>query len=220
VDTKTPKLRAGKASRAGSSRLGKATEKRLIAVARKLLVAEGYAQFSMRNVAARAGVHLANVQYYFPTRDDLVRGLMYDTGDRYRALYEQALARAPEDPRSRFEAVLDLNLRDVASAQTRRFFTSLWALLAVLDGTSNKLLSELYAIDIQQLCDMIGPLDPATPASEIRIRATLLAAMIEGLHIVHGAHSRNPQEMKKLTAQARIMGLRIAMGTGLAAPLR
>ena len=35
---------------------------------------KGYAQFSMRNVAAEAGMRLGNVQYYFPTRSDLVRG--------------------------------------------------------------------------------------------------------------------------------------------------
>ena len=176
------------------------------------MISDGYAQFSMRSVAAKAGLHLANVQYYFPTPKDLVRGLMHDTGNRYQALYEKALTTAPVDPRSRFQAVLEFNLKDISSAHTRRFFTSLWALLTDIDGASNRLLSELYEIDIQQLHELIAPLDPNASPIEIRRRATLLAAMIEGLHIVQGAHSRNHGEMKHLMAQARSVGLLIAMG--------
>ena len=55
-----------------SRRANNETAGRIVLAARELLMDEGYAQFSMRNVAARAGVHLANVQYYFKTREDLV----------------------------------------------------------------------------------------------------------------------------------------------------
>ena len=56
---------------------GKATAKRIIDAARDLITERGNTQFSMRNVAEHAGLHLANVQYYFPRRDDLVHA--FDT---------------------------------------------------------------------------------------------------------------------------------------------
>jgi len=173
---------------------------------------EGYAQFSMRNVAAHARVHLANVQYYFPTRDDLVRAILDDTGARYRAAYDELLAAAPADRSARFKAVIEFNLRDIATAQTRRFFIQLWALLSTLDGDSGNLLNELYRIDLQQLSERIADLVPDTDSAEIRRRATLLAAMIEGLVVVRGAHTRNPAEMKRLMARAHTMCTQIALG--------
>ena len=60
---------------APASARGNDTAARIVLAARELLMNEGYAQFSMRNVAARAGLHLANVQYYYKTREDLVRAL-------------------------------------------------------------------------------------------------------------------------------------------------
>ena len=70
---------------AGASEQGKATAQRVIDAARELLMTKGHAQFSVRNVAAQAELHLANVQYYFPTRDDLVRAIVKDIDARYRA---------------------------------------------------------------------------------------------------------------------------------------
>jgi AcrR family transcriptional regulator len=173
---------------------------------------EGHAQFSMRNVASRAGVHLANVQYYFKTREDLVRALLEDTGARYRASYHELNSRVPADRMARFEAVVDFNLKDIASRETRRYFIQLWALLATLDGDTGSLMNELYAIDIQQLSECIADLVPQAQPAEVRRRASLLAALIEGMVVVRGAHSRSPAELKRLMARTRAAAMQIALG--------
>lgn len=195
-----------------TSRNGQATAARIMRAARELLMNEGYAQFSMRNVASRAGVHLANVQYYFKTREDLVRALLEDTGARYRASYDELNSRAPADRVARFRAVVDFNLKDIATWETRRYFIQLWALLTTLDGDSGGLMNELYAIDIQQLSECIADLAPQADPREIRRRATLLAALIEGMVVVRSAHSRSPPELKRLMARTRATALQIALG--------
>ena len=177
---------------------------------------KGYAQFSMRNVAAEAGMRLANVQYYFPTRSDLVRALMQDTQQHYLAAYRECLLKAPPDRHERFKAFLEFNLCDVANPETRRFFAQLWALLDTLEAEAGNLLNEFYEMDIEALSERIAELDPNCAAAEVRRRATLLAAMIEGLVIVRGAHSANPAEIKRLTARARTVGMQIALGRFLA----
>jgi AcrR family transcriptional regulator len=199
----------------GRSRAGRTshdTAARIVLAARELLMNEGYAQFSMRTVAARAGVHLANVQYYFRTREDLVRALLDDTGARYRASYDELRASAPADRIARFEAVIDFHLKDIATWETRRYFIQLWALLATLDGHSGSLMNDLYAIDIQQLSECIADLEPGTEAPEIRRRASVLAAMIEGMVVVRGAHSRSAPELKRLMARAHAVAMQIALG--------
>ena len=193
-------------------RAGNDTAARIVLAARELLMTEGYAQFSMRNVAARAGLHLANVQYYFKTREDLVKALLDDTGERYRSSYEELRAKAPTDREARFKAVVEFNLKDIATSETRRYFIQLWALLTEIDGRAGHLMNDLYAIDIQQLSDCIADLVPDTDAAEVRRRASILAAMIEGMVVVRGAHSRNPTELKKLMARAQGMAMQIALG--------
>jgi AcrR family transcriptional regulator len=193
-------------------RAGNDTAARIVLAARELLMTEGYAQFSMRNVAARAGLHLANVQYYYKTREDLVEALLDDTGERYRSSYEELRAKAPTDREARFKAVVEFNLKDIATSETRRYFIQLWALLTEIDGRAGHLMNDLYAIDIQQLSDCIADLVPDTDAAEVRRRASILAAMIEGMVVVRGAHSRNPAELKKLMARAQGMAMQIALG--------
>jgi AcrR family transcriptional regulator len=193
-------------------RAGNDTAARIVLAARELLMTQGYAQFSMRNVAARAGLHLANVQYYYKTREALVKALLDDTGERYRSSYEELRARGPTDREARFKAVVEFNLKDIATSETRRYFIQLWALLTEIDGRAGHLMNDLYAIDIQQLSDCIADLVPDTDAAEVRRRASILAAMIEGMVVVRGAHSRNPAELKKLMARAQGMAMQIALG--------
>jgi AcrR family transcriptional regulator len=193
-------------------REGNETASKIVLAAREILMDEGYAHFSMRNVASRAGMHLNNVQYYFKTREDLVRALLEDTGSRYRASYDKLLAVAPAEPVARFNALIEFNLQDVSTWETRRFFIQLWALLITLDDSSGSLLDDLYAIDIEQLSGFIAELVPGTAPAEIRRRASVLAAMIEGMVVVRGAHTRNASEMKRLIARAHAVAMQIALG--------
>jgi AcrR family transcriptional regulator len=206
----TVKLRQRPAKPAG--RTGNQTAQRVIDAARELLTDEGCNGFSMRNVAARASMRLSNVQYYFPTRDDLIRALFSDADRRYRRAYAELLESAANDRVARFEAVIDFNLSDIADRRTRRFFLQFWALLNSLDPRSDRLLGDFYAIDVQHLTERIAELAPQVAADELRRRATLLAALIEGLMVVRGAHSAAAAEMRRLTAAARSLALQIALG--------
>lgn len=185
---------------------------RILKSAHALLAKGGPAQFSMRNVAQHAGLHLANVQYYFPTRDELIAALLHDIGRRYREAYERCLSEASPDLFARFQAILEFNLHDIGKRSTRHYFLQLWALLDSLDGGSSRRLNELYAIDLAQLSERIAEIDPGASGAEVRRRATLLAAMIEGLMLVQGAHSADPEEQKQLMKRARELGFAIASG--------
>jgi AcrR family transcriptional regulator len=203
-----PAVRSG----TGTRRSGRVAAQRILRSAHVLLAKSGHVQFSMRNVAAHAGLHLANVQYYFPTRDALLDALMEDVGRRYREAYRRCLADTPADGAARFEAVLNFNLEDIGKRATRRYFIQLWALLDSLDGNSGRRLKALYEIDIDQLSERIAEIDPRAAPAEVRRRATLLASLIEGQMVVRGAHSADDREMAALKNQARALGFAIALG--------
>lgn len=201
-------VREGTATR----RAGKETARKILAAARSLLTREGYAQFSMRNVADAAGLRLANLQYYFPRRDDLVRAILADTGDMYAQAYERILDGASEDPVERFKIVLDYQLKDVFVPETRRYFVQLWALLNSIDDASGSLLGELYAYDIDPLGECIQAMYPKLDKREVAERARLLAATIEGLMIVRGEISMDEKQGRVLFERTYRLGLAIASG--------
>ncbi len=197
---------------------GKRTAARLVQVARELLTTEPLEHFSMRAVADRAGVGLANLQYYFPRREDLARALYLDVGDRYAAAYTECLKTAPEDPVARFRAILRWNLHDITLKATRQFFIQLWALLGSIDGFEGHYLRELYAIDIAQLSEHLGAIHPAADSEDIHRRATVIAAMIEGLLLLVSDVEHDAGRRQALLDEAMNAALAIALNESRPAP--
>ena len=102
--------------------------------ARAVLIEDGYTQFSLRNIASRAGIHLSNLQYYFPGKDKLIHGLLEFIANSYDEKYSELFNNLPSDPELRFQAVIKHLLADIKDAKTRRFFIQLWALLESSDA--------------------------------------------------------------------------------------
>ena len=201
-------VRRGTATR----RAGRETAARLVAAAHEQLEVETLERFSMRNVAERAGVSLANLQYYFPRREDLLRALYQDLDTRYRAAYEEVLAQAPDDPVERFQAVLEYNMKDISKRSTRQFFMQLWALLGSIDNFEGHYLGELYAIDIALLGEHIQAMQPTASPADIERRATLIASMIEGLMVTMGDLDGRRLPREELLQSARDSAMAIALG--------
>lgn len=195
-----------------TSKGGKETAAKLVAAAHDLLATDNFERFSMRNVAERAGVNLANLQYYFPRKEDLAQALYLDAGQRYQAAYRELLARAPADPHQRFEILLRWNMQDIGKKSTRQFFIQFWALLGSLDDFGGSYLKLLYDIDISQLSEHIKGIQPDISRAQVRQRATLIAAMIEGLMVVTGDLGDTSQKRKSLYDAAIAAMMAIALG--------
>ncbi|MBV8852135.1 MAG: TetR/AcrR family transcriptional regulator, partial [Sinobacteraceae bacterium] len=163
LTTRTAGPRRGTATTAG----GRATVGRILDVTRDILTHADAGELSMRNVATRAGLHLANVQYYFPTREDLVHAFIAETGERYQRAYDALMIEAGDDALRRFVAIVRFNLEDVYKTETRALFVQLWALLNEIDAYSGRLLGELYAINIGQLGRALAAVDPSLHPDEI-----------------------------------------------------
>ena len=205
---RTTGVRKGTAQRRG----GKQTAARVIEAAMEVLSDENYSGFSLRNVAQRADIALANLQYYFPRREDLIFALFDNLRSSYETAYSNCIDEAGPDPYDRFTAIIRFNLNDITNKKTRRFFLQLWALLDTLDNHSGEMLGQLYAIDTAQLTEHIAALEPDVRKDEVNRRAIVLAAMIEGLMVVLGPKSAKEAEPQLLLADAENQALAIARG--------
>jgi len=144
----------------------------------------GYADFSMRSVAKAAGVRLANLQYYFPKKEDLIRALIGYVGELYDSRYLKQLERAGAHPLARFKGAIEFNLDDIFCRKTRHFFIQFWPLIAIVDDYSGKLLHQFYLPQLRQLQALVDALHPGLDDIELRRRAEMIAALIEGLMVV------------------------------------
>jgi len=177
---KTRGKRSGTAIRAK----GRQRVNDILKAARATLVEDGYTQFSLRNIANRAGIHLSNLQYYFPGRGELIHALMESVADDYRAEYRELFQGLPDDPALRFEAVIDFHLSDIKDADTRHFFIQFWALLEASDRHTGVLLEQVYAYHINELSGMIARINARLSEGRIRQRATMIAALLEGMMLM------------------------------------
>lgn len=60
----------------GNRRRGEARREELVRASYNLLVERGFEGFRVREVAQRAGVNIATLHYYFPTKEDLIRAVV------------------------------------------------------------------------------------------------------------------------------------------------
>lgn len=168
-----------------SSRKGRERVSEILNAARRVLVEKDYTQFSLRNIAASAGMHLSNLQYYLPTREAVIHALVEHVVRTYDARYEEKFRDLPATPYPRFIAILDFLIEDIRDPETRRFFIQLWALLESSDNTQGgTLLNELYAKHIDNIAGYIAELNPALSRSERQQRAAMIAAMIDGMMLM------------------------------------
>ena len=150
-----------------------------------VLIDKGYTQFSLRNIAREAGIHLSNLQYYFRTREELIKALnRLQQPVLFSKNTRNAFATLPTTPHLRFLAVIDYLIEDIRDPLTRRFFIQFWALLDASGAHTDRLLNDMYAPHIQTLNQFIAELNPLLSPGVRQQRAAMIASMIEGMMLM------------------------------------
>jgi len=89
------------------------TRTRILDTALTLFRERGFAQTTMRDVAAEAGAATGAAYYYFRSKEDLVMAFYLRTTDEARERYEKAFA-ATKDLRKRLRAMIEIKLEQFA----------------------------------------------------------------------------------------------------------
>lgn len=163
----------------------------LVGLARSVLVDEGLDRFVLRDIAARAGMTVGNLQYYFPTRDDLLTAVVEAEFDRDLAAIRSAVAGMGTDTDtgaggSGLAAIAErlvCNWCDGGSS----VFTAL-SLLAFHHERFRLLNREIYTTFYAELGSVIRAADPGAGDDEVAARARLITALLDGVAIqIHAA---------------------------------
>lgn len=191
---------------------GRQSAAAVLDAAAALLVEEGAAGLSTRKVAARAGMHAGNVQYYFRTKQDLVRALLErcigEGRERVGARLESARGSAKEKLLGAIEEIL----ADQCSPEGCALFREVWA-LAAHDEEVAAVVRGFYRDYIAEVATVLRQASPRLGAAAATRVATLVVAMLEGLSVVEDAPARRPADKRRLAGE--IAGVAMAMaGTG------
>lgn len=180
----------------------------ILDAATSILIAEGYAGLSTRKVAACAGVRLGHLQYYFPTKQDVVRALLERYLERAgRSVAERIAAAAT--PQSRLDAVLDVILADQQSGDACRFFWELWA-LAARDPAVADAMQAFYRAYWRSVVVALLDVEPALGRPRAERRAALLIAMLEGLSLFRSRSESRELPLPFLERELRSLARKLA----------
>ncbi len=146
--------------------------------ARLVLSRNGYADFTLRKVAAEAGVPLGTLQHYFPTRELLLTTVITQTIRTFNDRYEQ-ISLGPDTAEQKLLAIVDLALREIEEPDTRAFFLEVTT-VAVHEKFAAEALTESHRNYLGLLTRLVGEINSSLTRAESELRALLIAAQVEG----------------------------------------
>ena len=144
---------------------------------------EGFTALTKRRIAKRLGISDGNVSYYFPTRESLWQGVIdYEVKTYYERQYASFTA-PPDDAEARFEEFVQSWFHEYEDRDLRIFFSQLLAFAEVSDFVARQR-DEIYQKYYDETLERIEALAPDAGDCELHRRASLVVALLEGLHAV------------------------------------
>ncbi len=146
----------------------------------RVLAFEGDASVTMRSVADRVGIRLSTLQYYFPTRRELLKHTIEKCIGSVVRQMDEMILKSGTEPKKLLHKALKIHLTASRDPFVSKFFAALWA-LATHDNEAEDLLNEVYERDCQRYTALIQRANPKLSKKTCEYRAVLIIAQLEGL---------------------------------------
>lgn len=157
--------------------------KSILQASENLLIENGYHKFSMRKVAVQAGVSVGNLQYYFPSKNNLLEALLDQVIQNY--LNTLAKIRRHNTPKEQFTGMISNVVRDLKTKRTTVFFPELWS-MANHEKHFSKSMDVMYGKYRSVLAKVIMDINPELNELQAKRLSLFITASIEGHTIFIG----------------------------------
>lgn len=185
--------------RAGVYSKGKNTASEILSSAIKVFIAEGYAGFSLRKVAAAADVKLSNLQHYFPSKDALLEAMMMVEIEAYLASFEEI--RSHGSAEQQLAELVEMVVEDLKTKKTTIFFPELWS-LSNHHQAMTKHMDAMYRRYRLVVKEIIRAINPALNDRQVKHLALFITASLEGHTVFVGYHKPWMRETKAISSIA------------------
>jgi AcrR family transcriptional regulator len=173
------------APRDGGYARGQDGFEQILRAALSLLVEHGSSALTLRRIAAESGMNVGNLNYYFRSKDDLIRELLNAVISSYEDSFDAIMHEPGATAEERLEKLVTLILEDITTKKTTRFFPELWV-LSNHDRFVQDRMEELYDRARVSLNELIAEINPALPEDERETLALFISASMEGLTVFAG----------------------------------
>ena len=144
------------------------------------LANEGYTSLSMRGIANRIGIHLSTLQYYFSTKNDLLKSTIDKSIESMVRMMDDIALSSSIAPEKILRKALKLHLKSSRDPVISKLFVALWAMVGH-DEDVNLALTEVYERDCQRYSSLIKNARPQFSKISCENKAILILAQLEGL---------------------------------------
>ncbi|MCX5446364.1 TetR/AcrR family transcriptional regulator [Streptomyces nigrescens] len=198
----------GQEKRTATTTKGAQRRAAILDAAEKILFESGYGELTMRAVAVTAQTRLGHVQYYFPSRSELIaavlRRTLNRTLDRLAPLFAEAATHTP----SNAEGLVRQLLSEHDDPQLVRVYAELWA-LAGRDEAVAVVLRTFYGDYQNHVARLLRTHDPSRPDTVCQARANVFTMLIEGAALFRSgiaAHRTEAADAELINTATALLG--------------
>ena len=195
--------------RVASRARGRKRRQEIIDAARDLLIDGGYANFTLRDVAARAGAQLGTLHYYFSTKDEL----LYAIFDQEIVWYTEGIRKAAETTSTttgRLTAIVDAALLE--QKQPRMVLWRTLIALALHDPKAAELLASENRIFARAFADQLLNIEPGLGDERAQHIARMILTMLDGFASQHGYNLPETPETLAIENDLRALIVMLVQG--------
>lgn len=190
------------APRIGGYARGQDGFEQILRSALALLVDHGASALTLRRIAAESGMNVGSLNYYFKSKDELIRELLNAVISSYEEAFDEIAYEPGASAEARFANLVALVLEDITTKKTTRFFPELWA-MANHDAFVHERMTELYDRARVSLNELIAEINPGLSAEQREIVALFMSASMEGMTVFAGYEKPWTAQMPLLKLLAR-----------------
>ncbi|WCL53399.1 TetR/AcrR family transcriptional regulator [Gimibacter soli] len=168
-----------------TSEKGRKRVELILNAARDVLINEGYPSLSMRKIAAKAGITLGNLSYYYATKSDLLLDLVDAIIQGYVGWWNVILADETLKAEDQFLQIIRMIIEDLDTRETTHFFPELWA-LANHEAFAAEAMEHVYSLVREMLIGIMRRLNPSHSDNEREALAYFICGSFEGQTVFAG----------------------------------
>ena len=180
---------------------GQRRRKRIIEVAKQILIENGSDSLTLRDVAEQIGITHGNLQYYFPTKNDLLMAIFDQEVEKYTEGVKIAVSQS-STRKGRLDAIIDSGIAELKTPEV-----VLWYMMISLASHNPDMASilkkenDLYE---KVVADELGVISPKLSVQRRRHIARIIHAILDGLGVQYSYEDPDSPEMRGLASEIKV----------------
>ena len=180
---------------------GQKRRQQIIDAAKQALIEGGANSLVLRDVADQIGITHGNLQYYFPTKNDLLIAIFDQAVEKYTESMKVAVSET-STRKGRLDAIIDAGIAELKAPET-----ALWRMMMSLADHNPDMASilkkenDLYE---QVVAEELKLISPDLSLQRRRHIARIIHAILDGLGVQFSYEDSDSPEMRALASEIKI----------------